>query len=92
MLFNSMEFLVFFPAVVILTYIIPGRVRYLWLLAASYYFYMCWNARYALLLLFSTAATYCASLFIEAWGGGFTVAETGTGGGHPVQFSGFILL
>ncbi len=69
MLFNSMEFLVFFPAVVILTYIIPGRVRYLWLLAASYYFYMCWNARYALLLLFSTAATYCASLFIEAWGG-----------------------
>lgn len=65
MLFNSMEFLVFFPAVVILTYIIPGRVRYLWLLAASYYFYMCWNVKYALLIPISTAVTYISGLLIE---------------------------
>ena len=44
MLFNSFDFLVFFPIVVILYYAIPKKFRYLWLLAASYYFYMCWNA------------------------------------------------
>lgn len=36
-----------------------------WLLAASYYFYMCWNAKYALLLLFSTLVTYISGLLIE---------------------------
>lgn len=66
MLFNSVEFIIFFPIVVLLYYIIPRRVKYLWLLAASYYFYMCWNAKYALLLLFSTAVTWLSGLFIEA--------------------------
>lgn len=62
MLFNSLEFIVFFPVVVLVNFIIPPKIRYLWLLAASYYFYMCWNARYALLLLFSTAITYLSGL------------------------------
>ncbi len=65
MLFNSLAFLVFFPIVVTVYYVIPSRIRYLWLLAASYYFYMCWNARYALLILASTAITYISGLFIE---------------------------
>ena len=56
MLFNSYQFLIFFPVVVLLYYVIPQKIRYLWLLAASYYFYMCWNAKYALLLLVSTLA------------------------------------
>ena len=37
----------------------------LWLLAASYYFYMSWNARYALLILLSTAITYASGLLLE---------------------------
>ncbi len=65
MLFNSIEFLIFFPIVLIIYYIIPDRIKYLWLLAASYYFYMCWNAKYALLLLTSTAITYISGLLIE---------------------------
>ena len=66
MLFNSMEFVIFFPTVVLTYFIIPKRLKNLWLLASSYYFYMCWNARYALLLLFSTVVTYTGSLTIEA--------------------------
>ena len=65
MLFNSFDFLLFFPAVVLLYFLIPQKVRYLWLLAASYYFYMCWNPKYVLLLLFSTGVTYLGGLAIE---------------------------
>ena len=34
--------------------LIPNKIKNLWLLIASYYFYMSWNARYALLILVST--------------------------------------
>ncbi len=65
MLFNSLSFLIFFPIVVLLYFAVPKKYRYIWLLVASYYFYMSWNAKYGLLLLFSTAATYLASMMIE---------------------------
>lgn len=65
MIFNSQEFLVFLPAVVLIYYLIPNRVKYLWLLMCSYYFYMCWNIKYALLLFFSTAVTYASGLLLE---------------------------
>lgn len=60
MLFNSLSYLVFFPVVVLLYFAIPGKylkLRNLWLLIASYYFYMNWNAAYALLLFASTFVT-----------------------------------
>lgn len=66
MLFNSVDFLVFFPIVCILYYIIPHKVRYLFLLICSYFFYMCWNPKYALLLLTSTAITYLSGLLISS--------------------------
>ena len=65
MLFNSAQFLIFLPIVVLIYFIIPQRVRYIWLLVCSYYFYMCWNAKYALLMLFSTFTTYLCGLGIE---------------------------
>lgn len=65
MLFNSFSFLIFFPVVLLIYFIVPRKVRYIWLLLASYYFYMGWNAQYALLLLLSTAITYIASLLIR---------------------------
>ena len=65
MLFNSLEFLIFFPIVVLLYYLIPDRWKHYWLLLASYYFYMSWNARYALLILFSTLVTYACGLLLE---------------------------
>jgi len=64
MVFNSQEFLLFFPIVVIIYFIIPKKVRYIWLLISSYYFYMSWNPKYALLIAFSTAATYASGFLI----------------------------
>ena len=65
MLFNSYGFLVFFPIVVVIYFLLPKRISYLWLLAASYYFYMGWNAKYALLLLVSTTITYVSGMLIQ---------------------------
>ncbi len=65
MLFNSSQFLVFFPVVILGYYIIPSKFRYLWLLIASYYFYMSWIPAYALLLLFSTVISYIGALALE---------------------------
>jgi len=65
MLFNSWEFLIFFPIVVLVYFIIPKKIKPLWLLLASYYFYMCWNPKYIVLILFSTAATYASGLGMD---------------------------
>ncbi len=65
MLFNSFEFLVFFPVVTILYFSIPHKVRWLLLLIASYYFYMCWKPEYAILLLGVTGINYLAGLAIN---------------------------
>jgi len=70
MLFNSMEFLLFFPAVCLCYYVIQYRVRYLFLLACSYFFYMCWNAKYVVLILFTTVVTYTAGICLERVGVG----------------------
>ena len=65
MLFNSLEFFIFFPIVVLLYHCIPRRLKNMWLLICSYYFYMCWNAKYAALLLLSTVVTYFSGLGME---------------------------
>ncbi len=62
MLFNSAQFLFFFPITLILYYTLPSKYRTFLLLLASYYFYMCWKAEYALLILFSTIIDYWAAL------------------------------
>ena len=46
MLFNSIDFLIFFPAVLLVYFIVPHRIRPTWLLLSSYYFYMSWNPEY----------------------------------------------
>lgn len=68
MLFNSFSFLVFFPIVAIVYFLIPQRIKYLWLLGASYYFYMSWNPKYALLMLAVTVITYGAGLLMTVCG------------------------
>ncbi len=65
MLFNSFQFLIFFPIVVVLFYIIPKKMRYIWLLISSYYFYMSWNPKYAVLIALSTCVTYLSGIWIE---------------------------
>ena len=65
MLFNSAQFLIFLPLTALIYYILPHKIRYVWLLICSYYFYMCWNPAYALLMLFSTAVTYLCALALH---------------------------
>ena len=63
--FNSLEFLIFFPIIVLLFYILPHRIRWIMLLAASWFFYMSWSAELILLILFTTAVSYFAAVGIE---------------------------
>ncbi len=68
--FNSLAYLAFLAANILLYYLLPGKLRNFQLLTASYYFYMCWNPKYALLMLFSTAVTYACGLLVDksVWG------------------------
>ena len=62
MLFNSYNFMLFFPIVLLVYFVIPQKLRYIWLLVVSYYFYMGWNAKYAILIAFSTIITWLSGL------------------------------
>jgi alginate O-acetyltransferase complex protein AlgI len=75
MLFNTTQFFVFLLVVLTLFYAAPQGWRRYILLAASYYFYVCWNAKFLLLLLTLTATDYLAALWIaRSWGLGRRVA------------------
>lgn len=65
MVFNSLQFILFFILVVALYFALPHRVRWILLLLASYYFYMSWKVEYGLLLLATTFLDYCIALLIE---------------------------
>lgn len=68
MQFNSIDFMLFFPIVLAIYFIIPSKsekMKTTWLLIASYYFYMSWNAKYALLIADSTIVTYFSGILIE---------------------------
>jgi len=61
MLFNSLQFVVFFPIVIILYFLTPYKKRWILLLIASYYFYMCWKVDYIILIMISTLIDYICS-------------------------------
>lgn len=65
MSFNSIHFIIFLPVVFFIHWIIKKEYRWVILLAASYYFYMSWNAKYIVLILFTTLVTYFGGMFIE---------------------------
>ncbi|KRP13638.1 MAG: hypothetical protein ABR95_04520 [Sphingobacteriales bacterium BACL12 MAG-120813-bin55] len=66
MIFNSFHFLLFLPCVIFLYFAIPYKWRWLFLLLASYYFYMSWKPEYAFLIVASTAIDYYASMRMSA--------------------------
>ena len=65
MLFNSFTFLIFFPIVVGIYFLLPQRWRWAWLLGASCYFYMAFIPVYILILFFTIAIDYVAGILIE---------------------------
>ena len=62
MSFNSLSFVLFFAAVLVLYFSIPHSFRWILLLAASYYFYMCWKIEYVVLILAATLVNYLCGL------------------------------
>lgn len=63
--FNSLQFLLFYPIVAVLNFVVPRKYRFIPLLIASYYFYMTWSAKLFFLILFTTAVSYASGLLIE---------------------------
>lgn len=69
MLFNSIDFILFFVAVVVLYYAMPtNKTRKLILLLASYYFYANWNVAFLFILLYVTALSYLLGKRLEKKG------------------------
>ena len=62
MLFNTIDFLIFFPIVIFGYFLTPNKYRWILLLAASYYFYMSWKIEYIFLIIFSTLIDYYSGL------------------------------
>lgn len=65
MLFNSLDFVLFFIVVVFLHYTLPHKLRWIMLLIASCIFYMCWRPELIILILFSTFLNWGVSLLID---------------------------
>ena len=65
MLFNSLEFAIFFPIVTLLFFILPHKFRWLLLLLASCFFYMFFKPIYILILIITIIIDYYAGIWIE---------------------------
>lgn len=68
MIFNSFKFIVVFPLIFMLYYVIPAkymRARNLFLLVVSYALYVSWKPVFALVLLTVTAVTFWGGLVFD---------------------------
>ena len=65
MVFNSFGFLIFFPIFFLLYKVLPLKVRWVMMLALSYFFYMSWQADLIYLILFTTLVSYLCARMIE---------------------------
>ena len=66
MLFNSLEFIIFFPLVTILYFLLPHKFRWAHLLLASCIFYAAFIPQYLLILFFLILIDFAAGLLIES--------------------------
>lgn len=65
MLFNSLNFVIFFVMVTVLYYISPHKFRAIILLIFSCYFYMAFVPKYILILLSAITVDYFAGIYLE---------------------------
>jgi alginate O-acetyltransferase complex protein AlgI len=65
MLFNSLQFLLFFGVVTLAYFLLSWRGRWVLLLAASCYFYMVFKPEYVLILAVTIVVDYVAGIWIE---------------------------
>ena len=67
MVFNSFEFLLFYPIVLLLYFTLPKKYRWTMLLAASAFFYLYWSVKLIFLILFTIVISYTAAILIEKY-------------------------
>lgn len=65
MLFTSVSYMIFLPLVFLLYWLLPHKYRWVLLLVASYYFYTCWNAKFIVLIVFTTIVSYFGAIKVE---------------------------
>jgi alginate O-acetyltransferase complex protein AlgI len=65
MIFNSLDYFLFLPPVLLLYFLLPLTARQLMLIAASFFFYMYWNVGYSLILVFFICLDYTAGICID---------------------------
>lgn len=70
MLFNSIQFALFFPIVCIAYFFVTHKIKsntasQILLLAASLFFYACWKAEYLALILISVIITWSSGILME---------------------------
>lgn len=65
MTFNSFPFLIFYPIVAALYFLLPKKLKWPMLLIASYYFYAFYQAELLFLIIGTTFVSWISSLIIE---------------------------
>lgn len=65
MTFNSWEFLIFYPIIALLYFLLPKQAKMPLLLIASYYFYAFYQAELLFLIVLTTLVSWVASNFIS---------------------------
>lgn len=73
MVFNSVEFLIFYPIVLLLYFSLPKKAKWIMLLGASYFFYLSWKGDHTfldtvkllMLIVFTTIVSYVSGIIIS---------------------------
>ena len=65
MTFNSIPFLIFYPIVLLLYFILPKKIRWIMLLVASYFFYAFYSPELLFLIIGTTLVSWLCANLIE---------------------------
>ncbi len=65
MTFNSWEFLLFYPIVALLYFVLPKKTKWIMLLITSYFFYMCYQWDLVYLIAGTTLISWVSSIIID---------------------------
>ena len=68
MVFNSVDFLLFYSLITIIYLVVPRRLRMIWILITSILFYISWNPGFLVLICISTITSYLCALGIDYYG------------------------
>ena len=87
MTFTSYQFFLFLPTALLIYFLIPGKLRTLWLVMTSFAFIWYFNPKYLLVLLVSAGISYGTALILDQINGKPDREEDGktAGGENKVQ-------